>query len=731
MAESKQKEDGSTGSQQRPKALLSPLGKRTRSGGNLKSNVKTDKTVTVNKSPIQPKKRRGGKIVKDNVPNSIPIESSQQIVNKSPQINNRQPNETVIDPDDNQENITQEAGIQNETQLPVNLNIVIDNNKNKQQENSVKESKETKTPENKRKVTIPSGKDDLSVIEQQRINLAAFLNPIGSDFEYNEESEEKDESPQVSEDDEENFRQSNRPSRAHVRDGASDKKRKRKRRSKSLPRKKPAETETDSSSESESDSEDEYMSKMLKLLKRMKQDSKGKRSKRSKKRREKKEKENRAKRHRSRSKSRSTDRKHKRRRSSRAYSSSTEREVNNSGSEEESKCTPKKGNKPNQDQTKGSENKYKSLSDHTLYAPAIACVGASPEMKQKYVNERIQNATPLINNGDLDKRSDDVANCKSSTDKLIANFINQIRIGGNSSSDGQKTSSKVRSEVHVRDHKKEEKSRAEKAREDAEDLLLQAERYKADLAPEGNDMYQKIKNLIDANNDDEFFHTICHIEPSIREKIKIGGFVELEKLLVRRKGSKPREDHQVEIVSKQGKTSIISSTDKDYRINSIHRWDQAFRVYATIYTKANPTRSSEIWQYIDSIHRANKTFSWDAVAEYDYCFRQLMSEHPQRSWAKIYTPMWNLTLCENPKVQTQTNGYNSQSQSSTKKEIICWRYNKSKCNYGPRCKFEHKCSYCGSYNHPYQHCPRRGSGSSKGRGEDKKKGKKDKRESDH
>ena len=40
------------------------------------------------------------------------------------------------------------------------------------------------------------------------------------------------------------------------------------------------------------------------------------------------------------------------------------------------------------------------------------------------------------------------------------------------------------------------------------------------------------------------------------------------------------------------------------KINSIRKWDQAFRVFAAIYTHANPERASEIWQYVYVIHTA-------------------------------------------------------------------------------------------------------------------------------
>ena len=70
---------------------------------------------------------------------------------------------------------------------------------------------------------------------------------------------------------------------------------------------------------------------------------------------------------------------------------------------------------------------------------------------------------------------------------------------------------------------------------------------------------------------------------------------------------------------------------------SVKKWDQAFRVYAAIYTHANPDRASEIWQYIYVIHTAAAANPWDNVYFYDINFHELMASKPWRSWGKTYT----------------------------------------------------------------------------------------------
>ena len=491
---------------------------------------------------------------------------------------------------------------------------------------------------------------------------------------------------------------------------------------------------SDSEVSSSSEEDDDYMQQVLKIMKSLK---KGKRSKRAKDRRSrsKAKRKRRSKSYRSRSKSQSS-----------SNQTSDSEEDCRSRSRSRSKSRTHKHKKSRKDrgedifntadevahnitlveqidkdeiqgvsQTSPNRPLYKSPSDTTAYAPAIACVGTSPQIKRKYTHK-------IKNNGTPDKG--ETLNIESQdNDNAIINFIKRIRLGESSSSgtssSNQEKRAGVRSEVRVpeletskkRNAEIDERSRAERARDDADNIIVQAEQYKAEIAPKGNDFISKLKQIVDSTVDDEFFHTTCHIESTIRDRIKKGEFVELEKLLIKRKGARPSDNgHHVEIVSRQGKTSIISNADKDARINNIYKWDQAFRVYATIYTQANPERSSEIWQYIDSIHRANRSFNWDAVAEYDYCFRQLMAEYPKRSWAKTYTQMWNLTLCESGTKQSHFSSNNKDNKEQGRKDWrdnTCWRYNKSKCNYGANCRFEHRCNYCASYNHPVQYCTKK------------------------
>ena len=84
------------------------------------------------------------------------------------------------------------------------------------------------------------------------------------------------------------------------------------------------------------------------------------------------------------------------------------------------------------------------------------------------------------------------------------------------------------------------------------------------------------------------------------------------------------------MIEKDGETYLSVETRNAGKINSLKRWDTAFWIYAAIFSQANPGRAAEIWQYVHVIHTAASSY------DYDITFRQLMSNYPNRSWAKTY-----------------------------------------------------------------------------------------------
>ena len=288
------------------------------------------------------------------------------------------------------------------------------------------------------------------------------------------------------------------------------------------------------------------------------------------------------------------------------------------------------------------------------------------------------------------------------------------------------------------------------ARDRANEIILEAERRKAAVvAPTGNGYKNESNGLLSlllsslmSNNDQSktsnqqctvplvdlsfsddrasFNNSTCHLDLAIKQKIGAGSFLEINKLVNRNKLFKENDNMTMEKISHDGKTYFIpatggnSSNNRDvFKITNFARWEEAFRIYAQIYSQYNPHHAAEIYQYIHTIHTASLSYRWENVAYYDYIFRQNMSENPQRSWGKIFTELWTLSMKEplalnNIIGQNYSDHNKRRGSSGDLREICCWRYNCNQCRKSAKdCKYEHRCSYCGLSNHIYLNCHRR------------------------
>ena len=156
-------------------------------------------------------------------------------------------------------------------------------------------------------------------------------------------------------------------------------------------------------------------------------------------------------------------------------------------------------------------------------------------------------------------------------------------------------------------------------------------------------------------------------------------------------------NNRLEMVSREGYSFLVPATDKDLpKINSFKRWEVAFRVYAGIFTRANPSRATEIFQYTDAVCEATDNYVWDNVYTYDIIHRCFMVNNPLRSWSAIYLQAWGVRL-RDPLTKSPV-GYwtNSNGKSGRLGNVrgsskeACWRFNKGKYSYGSNCRFEHK-----------------------------------------
>ena len=196
--------------------------------------------------------------------------------------------------------------------------------------------------------------------------------------------------------------------------------------------------------------------------------------------------------------------------------------------------------------------------------------------------------------------------------------------------------------------------------------------------------------------------------------------MDLDKLLPQDKsvnGFSMEDEHpnRLELIHEGNHAYMVPYQERGNRVNGLHKWDQAFRIYAAIYSEPNLQRAGEIWQYIHTIHTAAANYSWESVVFYDFMFRQLMASKPWRNWGKTYSQEWNLTLkASGP--SGRNHGHNNQGagvsgpQSASKVkdwcDNCCWHFSCNKCE-NQDCNFDHRCHYCGDWNHGYYNCWKR------------------------
>ena len=387
--------------------------------------------------------------------------------------------------------------------------------------------------------------------------------------------------------------------------------------------------------------------------------------------------------------------------------------------------------------------------DITVYAPLLQ-KKLTPQDGNRVINQATIDAEmihpmpmPNTNHRVFDKNDEGQIRVVDNED-LIANFVESVRLERhpteNAGGGGNTNNTNNPIELEQQEQQQQEERRFDSnvtnglidAQRKADKAIIDAEKFRATIEPPGiytaGDFQNRLgesrnefslMNIGSAVSDDDFFHLTCHIDPSLIHKIEKGEFVELEKLLPKEKLGKSSEENRLEWVQRDGGTFLVPA-QKDNKISSFRRWEQAFRAYATMYCGANPHRSKEIWQYITVINTAASSYLWENVYNYDVTFRHLMAFNPQRSWAVTYNQMWNLSMRDplprNSYKGNYTAHYSGSSYVSTKKDgnqfqvkrnksDYCWNFNKGvPCKFGSKCKFIERCKYCDSPSHGVNAC---------------------------
>ena len=374
-----------------------------------------------------------------------------------------------------------------------------------------------------------------------------------------------------------------------------------------------------------------------------------------------------------------------------------------------------------------------SPSEMTIYKRAVALsLADGDENVQQVSSEKRESSSSeeLINTSDesaLEERNDLLPADANTINDQISGIRRDVQRREHFVEDGQmphcsrQPTPRVRSEVTRVAPRNEPSSRPE---DRADDLIRQAELAKARIFEvPGNvpqSQYRSKPNyneLIHAVLVDESYSSIdAHVDESVKRKIANHEYIDFARLIPRGRGQSIEEEEQgmQQIVSKDGFIFCLPANKRlndATAINSIHRWEQAFRIFAHIYTRAHPNRASELMQYNFDIHSAAQSYSWDNVYAYDRDFRYHMSRNPGRSWGIALQRAWN-NYMRNGSGNGFSNGRNSGAtggsgdRNRASKRELCWKFNQGKCTYGLSCKFDHRCALCMKFGHGAHNCRR-------------------------
>lgn len=247
------------------------------------------------------------------------------------------------------------------------------------------------------------------------------------------------------------------------------------------------------------------------------------------------------------------------------------------------------------------------------------------------------------------------------------------------------------------------------------------------IQPQGSTL-SNVKFMRAFKIDQEHSSLTARVNPEIKRRIEMGQYINLQRLLPKFKVD-PNDDHdKFRMVSKDGYSYFVDDKESSNKedglpINSLARWDQAFRVYSAIYLEANPLKVADMAEYTQNIHKWALTYPWQRVYNYDILFRQLVEKEPSRPWDVVHYNYFmsqfgeNLNLTQGGRANSSYGGGPApsaggsnfggarSSQFALNKKDCCFRFNKTgKCKWGDNCNWEHKCYLCGLSNHGYYNC---------------------------
>ncbi len=207
--------------------------------------------------------------------------------------------------------------------------------------------------------------------------------------------------------------------------------------------------------------------------------------------------------------------------------------------------------------------------------------------------------------------------------------------------------------------------------------------------------------------DEEAYPLYTHVDKLVKTIAK-GGYVELTKLLLDQRPEETRE--MIDFAKKSGMSFLVPSIKAkmsgEKTIESLTVWSQAFKVYHSIYTSFHPDMSGELLQHEHNVADAAKTFPWAHVLTYDEKFRRHMEVHLNCNWGRLHQMLY---LAELHRGGGNKKEGEPGKPGTSRETLPCRHFNaKNDCPFGAeKCRYDHRCSFCGMKGHGYFNCFKR------------------------
>ena len=182
-----------------------------------------------------------------------------------------------------------------------------------------------------------------------------------------------------------------------------------------------------------------------------------------------------------------------------------------------------------------------------------------------------------------------------------------------------------------------------------------------------------------------------HLSTSVKEKIWRGEFMDILSPL----------PSQKDFMAKSEKNDKHEDDRRRPIPRSFNNWLQAFCVFAGVMTDKYPERSSGLFQHVDHILEAYKSFGGLGWFYYDEFFRQKLAVHPSLRWGMKDVGLWLNLLA--PQRSAMPKPAAVSNSGAVFRKGSCFAFNDSQCRWNAACKYRHECSYCAGA-HPAAKC---------------------------